>query len=219
MANRYYKTGPDGKRSRVPGVTTIISSQIGWNKNGLLYWANKKGLEGLSLEEARQEATGIGTRAHQLIEADIRGREPPLCDWMTPDDEVKVETCMAAWRAWRMASKLEVTHIERELTSSRWDVGGRVDVIGKIGDQSVILDWKSSNAIYSETLLQVAAYARIWMDESGEQIDSCHVVRIGKNDGSFHHHSWTMRSLAAAVDAFDAACQMKALKKRIDALI
>jgi hypothetical protein len=217
--NRYYKTGPDGKRFRVPGVTTIISGQIGWNKNGLLYWANKKGLEGLSLEEARQEATGIGTRAHQLIEADLRGTEPPICDWLTPDDEVKVETCMAAWRAWRNATSLEVTHIEKELISKSWDVGGRVDVIGKIGDDTVIVDWKSSNAIYAETLLQVAAYAAMWEEESFDTIDSCHVIRIGKNDGSFHHHSWRTPSLAAAKLAFKAALELKHWKRNLDRLI
>jgi len=102
MANRYYATDrKTGKKVRVPGVTTVIGQNIGWNKNGLLYWANKAGLDGLTLDEARQEACGVGTRVHQLIEASLRCEDPPLCDWMTPDDELKVKTCMVAWESWR----------------------------------------------------------------------------------------------------------------------
>jgi hypothetical protein len=38
-----YKT-KDGLR--VPGVTTVIGGNLGWNKQALMYWAWNEGIEG-----------------------------------------------------------------------------------------------------------------------------------------------------------------------------
>jgi len=61
----------DGRR--IQGITTLKSQQIAWGKDGLLYWANDQGLNGITLEEARNTATVPGTLAHYLIECYLRG--------------------------------------------------------------------------------------------------------------------------------------------------
>ena len=64
---RYYV---DGKR--VPGVTTITGN-LGWSKEALIRWANRQGLAGTELEDARKGPAQTGTIAHAAIEAEIKG--------------------------------------------------------------------------------------------------------------------------------------------------
>ena len=59
----------DGKR--VPSVSSC-KSMLGWGQRGLMHWANTKGLDGLTLEDAyRGGPAEVGTMAHAMIEADL----------------------------------------------------------------------------------------------------------------------------------------------------
>ena len=67
-------TNADG--DRVPGVTTVIGSNLGWSKNGLMWWANKHGRAGRDMKGAYDEANAagaIGTCVHDRIEAYVHG--------------------------------------------------------------------------------------------------------------------------------------------------
>jgi hypothetical protein len=59
--------------TRVKGCTTIKGQNVGWGKDPLMYWANKMGREGKTMNEARNTATRPGTLAHLLIEYYLKG--------------------------------------------------------------------------------------------------------------------------------------------------
>ena len=62
----------------VPSVTTIIGR---FKDSGpLVWWANKQGLQGLTLEKAREPAMTAGTMAHDLVEAKINS-QPAGIGW------------------------------------------------------------------------------------------------------------------------------------------
>ena len=64
---------------RISGVTTIIGTNLGWNKEPLMYWANRIGREtGLGHREVSKLAADSGTVCHEMIDCEIKGRE---LDW------------------------------------------------------------------------------------------------------------------------------------------
>lgn len=69
---------------------------------------------------------------------------------------------------------------------------GTIDCIGLLGQnkETIILDWKTSKAVYEDYLLQVAGYGLLWKMKTGEPIHSYHLVRFDKEVGDFHHHFW-----------------------------
>lgn len=202
MRRAYFKE-VDGKKTRVPGVTTVIK-QAGWSTGGLLYWANQAGLDGLTLDEARDEATSVGTHVHELIECEIKGRVPRFeTEWLSPQQTIQANTAMNAWHEWKQQVDFEVADTEVEVVSESWDVGGRIDLVARVqGDLSVV-DWKTSKALYPDNLLQVAAYASIYNESALEPVKRCCIIRLGKHDGGFNYHSWPLESLGYAVDAFE----------------
>ena len=66
---------------RLPSPSTIVSRFK--DSGGLLHWANTQGLEGKTLDEAREEVTTPGSIVHARIEASIRGQEFDRESWAT----------------------------------------------------------------------------------------------------------------------------------------
>lgn len=177
----YYLNG-----TRVPSVTTIISR---FKESGaLIQWAYKQGKEGRELYAERDTAADIGTLVHSLVEADIHQQpHPPI----PPDLEQRVISGYSAWRDWWAQSRLEIVATELQLVSTEHGYGGTPDAIGKdVHGRLVLLDWKTSNAVYPDHLIQLAAYVHLW-DENhpDEPINGgCHLVRFAKESGDFAHH-------------------------------
>jgi len=79
----------NAKGERVPGVTTIISGNLGWNKQALMYWAWNEGVNGRHYRETSQTAADIGTIAHAMVEADLKGKDwQKLVDMRGVTDEM-----------------------------------------------------------------------------------------------------------------------------------
>lgn len=218
MRRQYYVIR-DEKKVRVPGVTTVLG-ELGWGTGGLMFWANKAGLEGKTLEEAREKATTVGTRVHELIECDLLGRSPSFCDWLTEEQETHVSSAMAAYRDWSASVSMMPLDSELELVSDDLMVGGRVDLIARVSGRKSVVDWKTSNRIYEKDLCQVAAYANIYNEtHSDDPVTDCHILRVGKDDGSFHHHHWSIEALDPAFSAFLHCLSLRSIRPLMKGMI
>ena len=92
-----YKT-KDGKM--VSGTTTIIGQNLGWNKQPLMWWAWKEGMEGRHFRDTAEKAADAGTIAHYLIDCDIKGTDPDVSKH--PGDLIsKAETCFLNYLEWK----------------------------------------------------------------------------------------------------------------------
>lgn len=180
--------------TRVPGVTTIIGRFK--DSGGLIHWAWEQGSEGKDYRQVRDEAANAGHVAHEMIEADIVGRDPVLDEKWSADARKLGASAFGAYQSWRASSNVEILHTERPLISEAHRFGGTLDAIGRIGGAFCLIDWKSSNRIYADYLVQIAAYRQLWEENGGEKIEGFHLLRVGKELGDFHHHYWP----AAAVD-------------------
>lgn len=178
------------------------------------------------------KAADAGTFAHDLVEMWIHAKkgERLALAKKTPkqlattykyplDIATKAHSSFQGFIEWAHQWKLTVVCTEEQLVSDEYRFGGTVDCVAKIGSrnrrQLVLLDWKTSKAVYGDYLCQVAAYGLMWMETYPERpLDSYHLVRFDKETGDYHHHQW--QDVTEAAQLFLLLRQAYDLKKEVD---
>lgn len=186
MPTQPYRT-KDGKR--VPGVTTIISKFK--DSGGLIHWAWDLGMQGIDYRERRDKAADSGTLAHAMVEAYIRGGSADVTG--VPDDVLsKATKAYEAFLEWSNGSKLQPKETELALVSEKYRFGGCLDSMLVNGKLS-LGDWKTSNDVYDEYLVQLAGYSILWLENYPDRpLDGgYHLLRFGKLGGEFAHYWWS----------------------------
>jgi len=180
--------------NRIPGTTTIIGRFK--DSGALLHWAWNEGREGRELYQRRDEAADIGTAAHAMVEAHIKALNPEGCaelHKLNEEGQAKARNAFEAYKMWASMSKLEIVEQEIQLVSETHRFGGTPDAIGKVNGQLVLLDWKSSNGVYGDYLLQLAAYRQLWEENFPDKslTGGFHLCRFSKDYGDFSHHYYS----------------------------
>lgn len=191
----YYNAAGD----KVPGTTTIIGRFK--ESGGLVQWAYKSGREHermvsqgkqapRHLYDVVQAAADAGTLAHDMIEAHILGGNYALPDKVDEAIATKARNAFAQFLEWREQTRIEIVATERAYVSERHQFGGTVDGIGRdMKGRIVLIDWKTSNAVYSDYLIQLAAYALL-LEECAPEFTPTgfHLLRVAKESADFAHH-------------------------------
>lgn len=216
MAHPIYKNVA-GKR--LPSVTTILSRFK--ESGGLVHWAWNLGIQGIDYRKVRDSAADSGTFAHTMVEADIKDMPQPMIPLLDNMDQPardeliekweKAESAFTAYKEWRTQTQLKPEHTEVSLTCECHQYGGTLDTILVQGKRS-LGDWKTSNAIYPEYLIQLAAYHHLALQNGLGPIDGgFHLLRFSKAGGDFTHHFW-----ANLDDAWKAFEHMRILYDLMD---
>lgn len=215
----------------LPSVTTILGivgkpALIPWaNKQGRLavYEALRpqvgqvltEELLDQALEQARKrpdkvrdDAADYGTQAHIIIEKLLKGESPEIPEALAP--------MIQSFRRFLAETDLTVELSERMVYSATHRYAGTIDAVGwrywtyiKPDGQldrypvRVAIDWKTSNGIWPEMALQVAAYARAWSEMTGEMVTEAWIIRFGKDKPEFEAKQ--VRDVEGAFQAFLAA--------------
>ncbi|MFE7624258.1 PD-(D/E)XK nuclease family protein [Streptomyces sp. NPDC057509] len=187
--SRFY-VNPDDSRIKVPGVTSIIDQLP---KDFLKYWAVKLTAEAcvdnrdvwIPLAErdpkgaidylkgvhrrVSGDAADIGSAAHTLFERLIRGE-------VVHDRHVHVDVKphVRWFREWLEEMQPELVYAEETVWSDAHAYAGSFDLIAKVGGELVMIDFKTSKAVYDSVALQLAAYRyadRILLSDTGESVD------------------------------------------------
>jgi len=116
------------------------------NKPALLTWANKIGLNGVSLKEYRNKLTNEGTNKHKLVENYLLHGE------IFPFYELLDEAL----------NGYDIVGVEQDFDNG--DLSGRIDLIikNRYDDTITIVDFKSSSKVYLEQKLQLSAYKEMY---------------------------------------------------------
>lgn len=192
MATKIYK---DNFGKRLPSVTGILGRFK--ESGGLLHWANAQGLEGKTLDDARQEVATPGTVAHEMVEAHLRGElgddASKIVGWKLYPDPIwqSAKRSYAAYLTWEQMNRITFRHAEVALVSKKHAFGGTLDAIGIDHDNRLcLLDWKAANSVYADYLYQMAAYAMLWKENYPEHELSggFHLCRFAKEQGDYSHH-------------------------------
>jgi hypothetical protein len=208
---------------KVPGTTTPIGRFK--DSGGLLWWAYEQGKaaergEINSLYDKRDEAAGAGTLAHNIVECHINGELKP-----NPADYPK-DIYQQAWQGfenylnWADNNKMVIVDQEMELVSEKYMFGGCPDAVAYDSKNRLcLLDWKTSNGVYPDYLVQLAAYRHLWEINNPDDpiTGGFHLCRFSKEHADFTHHYWS--ELDDAWEQFKLFRQAydidKKLKKRV----
>jgi hypothetical protein len=233
LAHPTYKLS-GGKR--VPSVTTVLSRFK--ESKGLVHWAWQQGKEGLDYNETRDRAATVGSFAHEMIEAHILGKEPECpTPYEAGLEQEEYDQMMAlAGKAyfgflnWSKATNLQIIATETSLVSEAHAFGGTPDAIGVLGGSGalVLLDWKTSKKIYADYVVQIAAYCHLWrhghmlIDNApppprfGEPVQEAHIVRVGKELGDYHHHTYPREVIQLGWEQFQLLRKAYDLSQKLE---
>ena len=179
---RYYI---EGTKERVPAVTTVNSCL---HPRGLFHWYWQKGKDGYGFDENPTPALEVGTLVHRMVDAFIHDLPEPS----VPEDIAElVESSYGAFKRWWQAGGFKVIATEVPLVSKKYRIGGTPDaILVDAAGQVCLGDWKSSNALHSDYLRQIAIYGAMWNEVAPERLQltgGFHLVRFAKTDGDFEH--------------------------------
>lgn len=230
---------------KVPSVTTIISRFK--DSGGLIWWswnlafkpltearqllfalasekrspalilAAKKFLEipmsEFDYQAVRDEAGDTGTAAHKLVECHIRSHPVALkgCDR-------SVKAAYTSYQAWVKQTKLKPEKAEIRLVSEEHQFAGCMDSIIIEGERNT-MDWKTSNKVYPDMLMQLAAYRGMWNENFPKKpIHSAYLIKFGKDPEypSFDQKHFTRPQLDLGYKAFLVLRQAYDLVKQVE---
>lgn len=212
--NGYYLA--DG--TRVPSVTTVISNCKIGGVEQLLAWANREGLEGRDYKETRQRAADAGTCAHDRVYCHVHG-QLLAPEKYPPEVWQRSQAPFDAFLEWAEQTKLELAAGEVPLVSEQYRYAGTLDAVAVRG-KLTLMDWKTSNGVWPEHLIQVRAYGQLWEENHPDlPINGGYMIaRFSKQDSpdqpvSFTTHWW--QHLDPAWEAFKAQRQIYELTKTL----
>lgn len=165
--------------SIVPGVTTI-TGQLGWNKQVLINWANRIGLEGISASKYKDDKADIGTLAHAMVTGWLQGLQADTGDYSKNQIEAAENSALSFFE-WAKNKKIEPILIEKPLVSEEYKYGGTADIYAKIDGATELIDLKTGSGIYDEMIIQVAAYGRLLV-ENGFTVDTIRILNIPRTE-------------------------------------
>lgn len=143
-----------------------------------------------------------------------------------PADERARNACFAAL-GWMRDHNVRWLGTERKIYSRRYKYAGTMDGLCLVDsctnpkcrvcttlpepfkDRLTISDWKTSNYLYNEYLLQTAAYMQAYIEETNEPVQDRWVIRLGKEDGEFDPWHAGVETFAEDFEAFRLALMLK----------
>ncbi len=200
---------------RVPSVTTVISNCKIGGIDPLLHWANTEGLAGRNFRETRDKAADAGTCAHARVYAHVHKQQIEAKEFGA-DAWVGSEAPFYAFKAWEQQTKMELVAGEVALISEAHKYGGTLDAIA-INEKLILVDYKTSNGIYPEYLIQVRAYGELWNENNPDyKVEGYMLLRFSKQETpeqpiSFSTHYW--EHLDPAWEAFKHMRELYELNK------
>lgn len=231
---------PDGLESIYPGVTGTLNII---NKPALINWAKREALkivqDGLMkllspalkkrvtisydfiqrlIDEARKKpdrlkdaAADLGTKAHAYIDVIVKGGQPGALD----NDILRPVSAFADW--WKSCG-ITLLAGDTKVASLVHQYGGSLDAVGwdVVRGCLVVLDWKTSKAVYAEYALQVAAYVRAFEEQFGVVVPRAIIVRFAKDGataGSSGFEVCELRDIEKSFQAFLRAKELAELMK------
>lgn len=197
------------KREILPGASTI--AKIAEDPGGLLHWAWQQGVEGRDYRETRDAAADAGTLAHEMIEAEWRGR--PI---HVPDTEIgqRATTGYEAFMEWFQGTRMEIVEMERPLVSQR-GYGGTFDAIGRLDQRHELIDFKTGSSVRLGMKLQVAAYVELVKECMGLEMERAHICCFDRETGDFTHYMMAPETVVKAWQAFEHALAIHGLRKEL----
>lgn len=169
LDQRWYST-EDG--DFVPSATTLLEA---YPKPAAFYeWLKKNGEDS---DAIRDEAGRRGSVIHELTERYDAGEEVSLMD-----ENGYIAYKLSEWAAlekyvqFRKRFPFNVVHSEMQLVSKTLGFAGTLDRVIEMDGKLILVDIKTSNAIYNSYWLQLAAYEKLLFVENKVKVDDVAIL-------------------------------------------
>jgi len=183
------------------------------------------------------EAGDIGKEAHKYIEIAIKDAiENNFGTVSKPEhfpSEEKALNCFIAAINWMHKHSVQWISSERLVFHKKLDYAGTMDGLAKVSscnDKSCcqtpfsnvmsVIDWKSSNGLWPDYVIQTAAYQRAYEEETKVEVTDRFILRLGKEDGKFEpwhlSSAFTKYDFKVFVDCLELYRSFDHLKIRMD---
>ena len=143
-----------------------------------------------------RRASSIGTRVHDLIEAQIKGDKVGF----KKNESTEVVACVEAFQEWVKSRKPVPLYVEKLVWDEALGYAGTIDLV----EHECITDWKTGGRVSPEYWMQLAAYAKALNLPS---IQKVRVVRLDKTLGTFEEQEKTIEELEPYWQAFQGLLQ------------
>lgn len=156
----------------VPSITTYLNAY----PKGAEYFAWLKKV-GEDADTIRDDAGKRGSHVHKMIEDYNEGLEVSLIS-----ETGRLEFTLTEWAMFtryvefREKNRPEILGIEMQLIDLELNEAGTLDLLIVINGKRLIVDVKTSNAIYDSYWLQVAAYKRLFEKTSKQRVDGVGIL-------------------------------------------
>lgn len=208
LDSRFYQT-KDG--DYVPSVTTILEC---YPKGAQYYnWLKEVGKDA---DEIRDEAGRRGSVVHKLTEDYDQGKQVNLINEHGVINYKLNEWAMfERYVDFRSRFPFVTDCIELNIISKEVGFAGTIDRVINLNGQKILLDIKTSNAIYPSYWLQLAAYRALLMNVGGVKVDKVGILWLnaktrteGKKD-DIQGVGWQLITKLYSADDFELflACQ------------
>lgn len=178
----------------VPSVTTILEAY----PKGPEYYAWLKRM-GEDADSVRDEAGRRGSVVHLLTERYDAGEEVSLMDGNGYIAYKVSEWAMfERYVEFRRRFPFEVIHNELNIIDGGMGYAGTLDRVIEMDGKRLLVDIKTSNAIYPSYWLQLAAYRELLGSVTGEQVDAVAILwlnaktRTDGAKGAIQGRGWQM---------------------------
>lgn len=187
-------------------------------------------------KEILEAAGETGHDAHQWIENYILAKLKQDRDVPAYPADPRAAKCCTAMLRWESGHNVRWISTERKVYSRTFNYAGTMDGLARIDscndplcckasfkDRLSIVDWKTSNYLYLEYLLQTAAYWQAFVEETGEAVRDRWIIRLGKEDGEFdpwHAEGWELfkEDFEAFQHCLDLIGSIERIEARIDGI-
>lgn len=168
LDQRYYRTEAG---DYIPSVTTILEA---YPKGAQYYeWLKKNGEDS---DNIRDEAGRRGSRVHQMTEAYDNGETVSLID-----EQGNINIKVSEWNMFekyvefRTRFPFEIIKNEFTLISPGLGFAGTVDRVIELDGKVILVDIKTSNAIYDSYWLQIVSYKKL-LEEIDIKVDDVGIL-------------------------------------------
>lgn len=213
MPTQPYKTN-DGKR--VPGVTTVLSGNLGWDTQMLIAWARKTALAGVDPNVVRDQAADTGTLAHYIVECYVKGHELDIEKHYSPEQKQQAMNCALGFKAWKQKYKPEFIDSELSIVHEELGFGGTLDLVSKVDNKLVINDIKTNNHVSEKMIIQVSAYKKLLEYHYKQPVEWCEIIQLSKDSPKFKLYRFDSDTLELGWQAFEMLLKLHKMKNKFE---
>ena len=161
----------------VPGATTVIGLL---NKPQLVVWANRLGLQGIDSSKFRDEKAEIGTLAHAMILATLKGESIDTSEY-SREQISQAENSFLSWLEWGKGKDIKPILLETPLVSEQYQYGGTPDFLGYLDGDIVLMDYKTGG-IFREAYIQACSYRHLLYENEYPVTDKAIILGIPRTE-------------------------------------